>query len=198
MLKTHSDKMLESVHIEAIYSHINEDNFSISLPGNVSFVCERGMCRILDDITDFDFKFSVEIGDNDFPDFSSKLFVGFEKSAKTYSNVYNFSIQAAIPFDIIKGGLYIRNKLDGDAYRTCGMTKKLKRMMCDSDIPKSVRNKIPILCDDDGILWIPGFRVRDYDKNIGGKMLYLDFVITDLTRNDRFYFADKRSHYENV
>ena len=198
MVKEHTDKMLESVHIESIYSLISRDNFSVSLPGELSFVCERGICKIIENDFRKDFRFDVNIGENDFSEFSSKLFLDFENRAKTYSNVYKFSIQVAIPFDIIKGGLYIRNKLDGDAYRVSGMTKKVKRMLCDADIPKSVRDKIPVLCDDDGILWIPGLRVRDYSKDIGGRMIYLTFVISDLSRHDRFYFADKRSVYEKV
>ncbi len=198
MVKKHTDKMLESVHIDSIYALIGGDNFSVSLPGDVSFVCERGICRISKSGFTDNFRLDVNIGENDFSEFSAKLFLDFENYSKTYSNVYNFSIQVAIPFDIIKGGLYIRNKLDGDTYRVSGMTKKVKRMLCDADIPRSVRDKIPILCDDNGILWIPGFRVRDYDKSVGGKTLYLTFVLTDLSRPDRFYFADKRSVYENV
>lgn len=198
LVKKHTDKMLESVHIDTIYSLLNGDNFSVSLPGSVSFVCERGICRIVTDKNSEGFQYDVNIGENDFSEFSAKLFLDFENRAKTYSNVYKFSIQVSIPFDIIKGGLYIRNRKVGDSYRTSGMTKRVKRMLCDADIPSSVREKIPVLCDDDGILWIPGFKVRDYDKNTKGKTLYLNFVLTDLSVFDRFYFADKRSVYENV
>ena len=198
MVKKHTDKMLESVHIDAIYSHVGEDNFSISLPGGVSFICERGFCTISENVSAEAFRFDIGLGENDFSDYSAKLFVDFENNKKTYSNVYNFSIQVSIPSDIIKGGLYIRSRNEGDTYRTSGMTKKVKRMFCDADIPKSLRNKIPILCDDEGILWIPGFRVRDYDKSMGGKMLYFTFVLTDLDRSDRFYFADGGAIYENV
>ena len=198
LVKKHTDKMLEAVHIDRIYSLLSGDNFSVSLPGGVSFVCERGVCKLLSEDSSEGFRYDVNIGENDFSDFSAKLFLDFDKPAKTYSKVYNFSIQVAIPFDIIKGGLYIRNRKNGDSYRTSGMTKRVKRMLCDADIPRSVREKIPVLCDDEGILWIPGFRVRDYDKNIGGRTLYMNFVLTDLSVSDRFYFADKRSVYEKV
>ena len=89
--------------------------------------------------------------------------------------------------------MFIRNKRDGDSYRTSGMTKKVKRMLCDAEVPRSLRSKIPVLCDDDGILWIPGFKTRDFEAKQAGKTVYITLVITDLNQHNRFFAADKRS-----
>ena len=41
------------------------------------------------------------------------------------------------------------------------MTHKLKKLFCDKKIPLLIRKKIPVLCDDSGVVWVPGFGVRD-------------------------------------
>ena len=198
MFSQSSDKMLELTHIDAIYSQLDKDNFSVSLPDELSFVAERGSCRITKPEENADFFYRLSIGENDIPEYGAKIFVDIGEREKTYSNVYNFSIQLAIPFDIIVGELYIRNKHDGDTCRMSGMTKKVKRMLCDADIPKSLRGRIPVFCDDSGILWIPGFKPRDFDKSNGGRTAYITLVLTDLKRERRFYIADKRNFPENV
>ena len=193
----HSERMLEATHIDAIYGQLSKDNFSVSLPGGLSFVAERGECRIARPSSAGEFYYPLAFGENDFPEHSAKIFVEFENGTKSYSNVYKFSIQVAFPFDIIKGELYIRNKRDGDTYRTGGMTKKVKRMLCDADVPSSKRGKIPLLCDESGILWIPGFKVRDYEKRSEGKRVVITLALTDTADGNRFFTA-KREPGENV
>ena len=84
-----------------------------------------------------------------------------EKVDKSYLNIYKISIQANLSSAIISGSLYLRPKKDGDTVYYGGMTHKLKKLFCDSKIPPSKRSLIPILCDDKGVVWVPGFGVRD-------------------------------------
>ena len=77
------------------------------------------------------------------------------------------------------------------------MTKKVKRMLCDADVPSSKRGKIPLLCDESGILWIPGFKVRDYEKRSEGKRVVITLALTDTADGNRFFTA-KREPGENV
>ena len=37
--------------------------------------------------------------------------------------------------------------------------------MCEKKIPVGERDLLPIVCDDDGIIWIPGFEPRDGAKS---------------------------------
>ena len=57
--------------------------------------------------------------------------------------------------------MFIRPKKDGDTVFYGGMTHKLKKLFNDRKIPLSLRKKMPILCDDSGVVWVPGFGVRD-------------------------------------
>ena len=58
------------------------------------------------------------------------------------------------------GSLYIRSRLPGDAIRLPGGTKSLKKLFIDRKIPAARRNNIPILCDEAGIVGIPGISVN--------------------------------------
>jgi tRNA(Ile)-lysidine synthase len=59
--------------------------------------------------------------------------------------------------------LIVRNRLPGDRYRTPGGgRKKVKELMIEKKIPRSQRDRIPVLAfppDASDILWIPGFPV---------------------------------------
>lgn len=82
-------------------------------------------------------------------------------SLENNPNVYNLLINTALINDKIKGTVIIRNRREGDTYRIGGMTKKVKKLFCDKKVPKSIRDILPVVCDEEGIVWIPGFPVRD-------------------------------------
>ncbi len=58
------------------------------------------------------------------------------------------------------GKLYIRSRQSGDTIRLSGGTKSIKKLFIDRKIPAARRESIPILCDDAGIIGIPGISVN--------------------------------------
>ena len=58
------------------------------------------------------------------------------------------------------GKIYIRSRQSGDTIRLPGGTRSIKKLFIDRKIPAARRNSIPILCDDAGILGIPGIGVN--------------------------------------
>ncbi|MBR6515040.1 MAG: tRNA lysidine(34) synthetase TilS [Clostridia bacterium] len=66
--------------------------------------------------------------------------------------------------DKLKGRLYLRSRQDGDRYRYGDMTHSLKKLFNSRGIPVEERDNIPLVCDDEGIVWIPGFSVADRVK----------------------------------
>lgn len=82
-----------------------------------------------------------------------------------WKNIYKKSIHATIGFDKIKGTIVARNRRAGDTVLLRGMSRKLKKLLCDKKIPD--RDRLPVICDDDGVLFVPGIGVRDgaYDKD---------------------------------
>ena len=58
------------------------------------------------------------------------------------------------------GNLFLRSRRTGDAIRLPGGTKSIKKLFIDRKIPAARRDQIPILCDDAGIIGIPGISVN--------------------------------------
>lgn len=77
------------------------------------------------------------------------------------NNIYNYLIKVVLNDDKIKGNLFVRNRREGDVYLTGGHHKKVKKLFCDKKVPVCIRDRIPLVCDDEGILWIPGLPARD-------------------------------------
>ena len=58
------------------------------------------------------------------------------------------------------GEVFFRSRQSGDTIRLPGGTKSIKKLFIDRKIPADRREQIPILCDDAGILGIPGISVN--------------------------------------
>jgi tRNA(Ile)-lysidine synthetase-like protein len=170
---------------------LSGDNFTYSLPGEKQFVCERGVCRVVAEVS-LDaprFRYPLTTGFNRFSEFSSVIYISDTPLPKTYSNIYKISIQEKIPFDIIYGELYIRSREDGDTIFYNGITHKIKEMFCDRKIPNSKKNLIPIFCDDKGTLLVPGYHARGDVAN-ADKFIYV--YILDETEDSRQRFLSGR------
>jgi tRNA(Ile)-lysidine synthase len=74
----------------------------------------------------------------------------------------------AASFDLDKVGreLTVRGRRPGDRFRPLGMsqTKKLQDFMVDTRIPRSWRDRVPLVCSPEQILWVVGWRVDDRAK----------------------------------
>lgn len=158
-----TDKAPERTHVEKIRSLLG-GSFSYDLPGGCSFVSSCGSCRVIARGERVGFDLPIEWGENELPEYSAELILS-EQKAKISHNVYKFSIQADLTSAIICGSLRLRSRKDGDSYRYGGMTHKLKKMLIDAKIPADLRDRVPVLCDDRGIVWVAGFGVRDDGGN---------------------------------
>ncbi|GIV06621.1 MAG: tRNA(Ile)-lysidine synthase [Fimbriimonadales bacterium] len=65
--------------------------------------------------------------------------------------------------DVVQGQLVVRNGRRGERFQPLGMTapKKLSDIFIDRKIPKAERRRLPLLCDEAGILWIPGYTIAE-------------------------------------
>ena len=52
------------------------------------------------------------------------------------------------------GEMLLRSRKSGDALRLPGGSRSLKKLLIDRKVPASQREKIPVLCDDLGILGV--------------------------------------------
>lgn len=76
-------------------------------------------------------------------------------------NIYNLSLHSPVDCDKITGKLFVRTRLPGDTLRIGKMQKKLKKLLCDKGVPQRLRDSLPIICDGEGILYVPLVGSRD-------------------------------------
>jgi tRNA(Ile)-lysidine synthase len=71
-------------------------------------------------------------------------------------------------FDLDKTGdkLVVRSRQPGDRFQPLGMSqpKKLGEFMIDAKIPQAWRERIPLVCSPQHILWVVGWRIDDRVK----------------------------------
>ena len=84
-----------------------------------------------------------------------------EKYNLSQQNLYKIFIQQTVDFDKINGKLSVRSKNIGDAYKFKGMTRKLKKLFNERGISQKDRATLPVICDESGIIWVPGFDPSD-------------------------------------
>ena len=69
---------------------------------------------------------------------------------------------AVFPADILSLPLLARGRKAGDVILSHGMTKSLKKLLCDKHISRDLRDRIPLVCLSDGTpLWFPSVAFRD-------------------------------------
>jgi tRNA(Ile)-lysidine synthase len=66
------------------------------------------------------------------------------------------------------GPLRVRGWQPGDRYRPLGApgTRKLQDIFVDAGVPKRLRERIPVVLDAHGIIWLAGFRIADRVKMV--------------------------------
>ena len=176
----------EEKHITALRKLLQTDNFRYSLPGKYDFVCQRGICSFSGKISENKLSkqiFSLNKGENKISGTNLTVFIG--EIDKSSLNVYNFSIQVKLSSDIIDNGVILRFKSDGDSYRYGGMTHKLKKVFNDRNIPPLEREFIPIVCDSQGIVAVPGMPERDGAKsNISSNNTSITFAFAKKQKDE--------------
>jgi tRNA(Ile)-lysidine synthetase, N-terminal domain/tRNA(Ile)-lysidine synthetase, C-terminal domain len=179
---------LNYAHITKLMEMIRsgEDN-SVSLTGNITFKI-AGDEIIFKKYSKPERKFipktMLKLGENHVSGCDFMIFLTHnEKDIKLLKNIYKLFIHKVVNFDKIIGYIYVRSRENGDKYIFGGMTRNVKKLLCDRHIPIDERDSIPFICDDEGILWIPEFDVRDNVKfTDGNNSLHIVFLQGE--RND--------------
>ena len=156
----------------------------ISLPGRIALICDRDTAAFsVQSAETSDFvPYHLQNGANPSPDGRSVLYLteadsftpeALPEEIKAFKNIYKFFIHTKINPDKIRGTITVRTRCGGDTYRIRNQTKSVKKLLQSLKLPASRISVLPILCDDDGILWIPGFPPRDGCAAKEGKALLL-------------------------
>ena len=67
----------------------------------------------------------------------------------------------AFDYDTIKGNLILGRQESGDQIKFAGGTKTLKKYFADEKIPLNARATLPVLKDEESVLWVIGYRIGE-------------------------------------
>lgn len=81
----------------------------------------------------------------------------------------------------VKGMLKVRNWIPGDRVRPLGLggTKKLQDVFVDAHIPEDLRHRIPIIVDDEKVLWVAGILVSEDCRVTAATKSYIHLEMID-------------------
>ncbi len=172
-----------TVHINAMTELVKkgQQGARVSLPGDAWAFIDRGHLRFRKVADPMDFRYEIRAGINKFCDIGCTVIVSEEALSEDSLNIYKKSIHTTIKHDKIKG-VYIRPRMVGDSYRSLGLTRKVKKLLQSDKLTQKEREDMPVFCDGEGILWVPGHGVRDgaWDKD-GLHIYYCTGVESDDT-----------------
>lgn len=157
---------LERVHVEAM-RRLSENavpHSSVSLPRGFEAVIEdeRLLIRKKEEKAETeDYLIPLCEGSNPISQTKCEIIIANSQNTK---NVYKNSISLSFCSDKIIGRPYARSRAPQDKILMGGMHKSVKKLMCDKKIPIALRPRLPIICDDEGILAIPLIGIRDGAK----------------------------------
>ncbi len=162
-------KDIESRHIEEMIEFLNKPaGKKICLPYGLYFASEYDRFVLGSDIE----------GSSPFPEFNGEHTLKIPGSINTGgwkinsglvelpSNITEDRYIAYLDADLIQGELRVRTRRPGDRFQPLGMReeKKVGQFMIDARVPKSWRDRIPIVFMGDQILWIVGYRIDERFK----------------------------------
>lgn len=163
-----SRRDLREEHVRQILRLLRRGgDWKLSLPGNMTaFVSggylafeQTGICCM----PTTDFLYPLTEGEHVFPEFGFGVCFsrGEFNNQATLKNIYKLSTCTSLSFATIQGQVFLRFRKDGDTIRFGGMTRRVKKLLNAAAMPAEQRARIPFFCDEAGIVWIPGFPVRD-------------------------------------
>ena len=147
------------IHQNSTVEYVNGEYEAVIKNGKVEF----SKCVECDDVH-YD-PVLLQIGQNNL--FDNSVILYFSNDIDNNTKFNKLSISEIITTDNIIGSLKIRNRRIGDKITIRGVNKSLKKLMIDKKVPKEYRNLIPIIFDDEGILYVPfvGIADRAFSKN---------------------------------
>ena len=161
--------MPEAVHLDAIWQQICSGK-----PGSISCPCD--ICAVIDrDTLHFCLEHTrtvpkpycipLQQGFFEIPGTGMAIWAQNFENAQTDmrfdTNVYNLYTELRVRFDTIKGQVFLRPVKEGDVILSGGMHKKIRKLYGHAGIPLALRATLPLICDENGVIAVPGICMRD-------------------------------------
>ena len=165
VLKRISGVNLDYVSVNACLSLVANwrSGKMVNLANGITFKTEHSYCHFIktDDVAIKEFCAPLEQGINFVSD-RLVISIGDDFCENGYEHIGTVRLNKGG----VDGPLYARSRKEGDTIKSTGMTKKLKKVFTDKHIPSEERWQLPVICDNLGVLAVPGIIARDgaFDK----------------------------------
>lgn len=89
---------------------------------------------------------------------TAHFFVGLPKKQDCEQKKYKSILNNTLDCDKIVGCLVIRGRREGDTFCSARRknTKTIKKLLHEMGVPAQERSRFPLVCDDEGVVWVPG------------------------------------------
>lgn len=160
ILREASVPSIEETHIIAVDNVLKAGKGKVCLPGCVTIEVGQGSVYLYHSSTTARYPKPKPL--NKFPYtgfFGATKFSVTVQDAEVYRLVHNLFANPVFDYDKIQGQLYVRCRQEGDYLHPAGrhIGKTLKKLMNEWRIPANKRATFPIVCDDAGVVMVPGY-----------------------------------------
>jgi tRNA(Ile)-lysidine synthase len=158
---------LEHSHIRAIRElcRYAVPHSTVQLPCDIDARIENGTLCFLkraDKPTPPDeFCVKLNVGKNTISQINAEIVIG---NSQTTKNIYKKSTLLYLASAKICGEVVARERRAGDKIKVNGVNKSIKKLLCDLKIPLDIRYRLPVICDDEGVIAVPFAAVSDKVK----------------------------------
>lgn len=163
---------IENIHTELIIEKIKEGFGTVTLPGKIYVDINDGLLSVTTNKTAKikDKLWEYNINQTKILTESKREFIIKVIDKNEYQSILKNSVTNAktlftntIAYDNINENTVIRNRRNSDRFKKAGrgVTKTLKKLFNEEKIPVEERNNIPIIANNNEVLWIEGFGVSE-------------------------------------
>ena len=162
------DVSLEYVHIDAIINLLKKaiPHSSLSMPKGMTCAIENNSLEIYratekKSIPFFDVPLNFGLNEIDGTDFAVGVYSdNFEDTVDSVYTLYTYSYVKCDKMN----DMHVRQRKSGDKILDGANTKSVKKLLCDKKVSLDIRDRLPIVCCGDEIIYIPLCAVSDSAK----------------------------------
>ena len=164
---------IDTPKLELVCDIVKKGRGKVNLAPNVYATVGKSTLTVDKETKQDYFELSLNEGEQEV--FEGK-YISFKREKAICSKKVNQNLlKKYIDCDKIGRDVVVRQRKDGDKIRLASnkMTKTLKKLFNEREIPVSQRDKVLLVCDEEGLVWVEGFgaaqrcAVDEKTKNIG-------------------------------
>ncbi len=178
MLGSHQDAT--AVHVERMLAVLTRAGKKVALPGGLTFGAHYGKA-VLSRGGDLPCPLPTLEGSYQLRVPGETVLPGWrvEASLGPPSGLPGAGWKASFDLEVTGSNLVVRKRKPGDRFQPLGLgyEKKLQDFMVDAKINRGWRSRVPLVCSDDHIIWVAGWRTdeRTRVRQATSRVLSLEF-----------------------